>query len=184
MTPWATGRAGRSGPAGPITRINGDTERLTSYTGSSEYGSVGYDAVGNVIQDATGSYGYSPFNQMQVATSASGAQTQYAYDGDGLRARASGTAGDGLRYFIRGLGGQLLAEYDDPPGDGGDVVREYVYLNGQLLASREGPTTFGAGAPQAITIDTPGDGARAPEPFWIRGWSRPLTWPRPWRVDP
>jgi RHS repeat-associated protein len=150
--------------------INGDTERMTSYTGSSEYGSVGYDAVGNVLQDATGSYGYSPFNQMKVTTSASGAQTQYAYDGDGMRARASGTAGDGLRYFIRGLGGQLLAEYDDPPGDG-DVLREYVYLNGQLLASREGPATFGEGAPEAMNIDVPGENATVSQPFWMMGWA-------------
>ena len=106
-------------------------QRLTGITGSPETATLTYNAVGNLENDGVGSYLYSPFNLMASST-VNSVTTSYGYDGDNQRKRKQGP--DGVRYYIHGPGGQLLAEYRETPS-GPELVREYVYLGSKLIAS-------------------------------------------------
>ncbi len=108
-----------------------DTQRLMSITGAPETATLSYDAVGNLTGDATGSYAYTAFNLMKTATVGAALST-YGYDGENQRKQKD--APDGVRYYIHGPGGQILAEYRETAG-GVELVREDIYLGSKLLAS-------------------------------------------------
>ncbi len=108
------------------------TQRLTHVSGSGpESGNYGYDNAGDLTSDPSGTYTYSIFNMLASAT-VGGQTTTYEYDADNQRVVKA--AADGTHYYVHGPGGQLLVEYLEASPDP-VVVREYVYLGSQLLAS-------------------------------------------------
>ncbi len=125
-----------------------DTQRLVSISGSPEAATLTYDAVGNLKTDGTGTYSYTAFNLMATATIA-GATTSYGYDGDNQRKRKE--TPDGVRYFIHGPGGQIIAEYRETAG-GPALVREYIYLGTKLLASSSRETPPAGGRVTAVAV--------------------------------
>ncbi len=115
--------------------IEPDTQRLTAIAGGVEAGAYTYDAVGNLTSGPYGDqvFTHNTFDMMRSAQLGAGApKNVYGYDGDNLRAIKS--SDDGVFYYVHGPGSQVLAEYDASSGEP-ELVREYMYLGGKLLAS-------------------------------------------------
>jgi RHS repeat-associated protein len=92
-----------------------------------------YDGAGNMTSNANTAQGYTydPENRINVA----GGFT-YAYDKSGNRVKkANGTSGTLYWYMLPGI----VAETDLS----GNLQSEYIFLGGQLVARRDGPTGAG-----------------------------------------
>jgi len=77
-------------------------------------------------------YDYSAFNQINRALLEGVEQASYQYNA--LRQRVSKTLSDGsVTQYVYGLDGLLLAELDGL----NNVIKEYIYLSGKLLAVRD-----------------------------------------------
>jgi len=98
-------------------------------------GSVGVtdvwlDATGNTLNLGNRTYTYTPHHRLKTATENATLTAGFRYNGLGQRTRKTDeTTGTG-RYFLYGSQGELLAGIDQ----NGNVLKEYIYLNGQLLA--------------------------------------------------
>ncbi|MGE0102696.1 MAG: RHS repeat-associated core domain-containing protein [Blastocatellales bacterium] len=88
-----------------------------------------YDTAGNIIQDALtgGTMTYDAENRLLTATNGGGGS--YTYDGEGRRVKRV-TAGQ-TWWYVYGINGELLAEYQS--GAPTIVRKEYGYRGGQLL---------------------------------------------------
>lgn len=97
------------------------------------------DAAGNITQDASRSYVIDVAGR--IASVSDGVTTlgSYTYDGNNLRTQKV-TAIENTHY-VYGAGGMLYGEYDAL----GNVVREYVYLNGEPLVQVD------SGTPETIS---------------------------------
>ena len=89
-----------------------------------------YDANGNLKTGPNASYDYTPENLLSAATVV-GQTTTYDYDADGARARKVSPAG--TSYFLRGAGGELLTESQDP-GTASSKTRDYIYAGSRLIS--------------------------------------------------
>ncbi|MCG7923068.1 MAG: RHS domain-containing protein [Candidatus Thiodiazotropha lotti] len=107
-----------------------DTHRLEEILGTTT-DSRQYDAAGNIISSLLGSYTYDDQNRM-VVFSKTGTAASYGYNGKGERIRK--TVDGVVTRFRFGPSGALLGEYDLA----GQVIREYVYLEGQPVAQLQG----------------------------------------------
>jgi hypothetical protein len=127
--------------------------QLSQLTGGAS-GSFSYDNAGSLIADPSGAtYTYSQLNALKTST-LGGQTTTYSYGGEGGRAMKTGP--DGVPHlYVRGPGGQLLAEYTQ---SGSDVIlqREYVYAGGQLLASMAASTVTPPPLSVTVLAPTPG----------------------------
>ncbi len=110
-------------------------DRLTGYNyepNSNRLRSVGadnytLDGDGNTLAKGAWRYGYTAHNRLKSATLEGETKAQYSYNGLGQRSQKSSEAD--FRQYRYSTSGQLLSE-----GDGmGNSLREYIYLNGQLL---------------------------------------------------
>ena len=114
----------QGGKAGQSSDIN------YTYTGNRRNG-FSYDLSGNLTNDLGQTFTYDATGQQAMAAYG-GYFLQQSYDGDGLRVKKNenGTT----TYYLRSsvLGGQVVAEMNSS----GVLGREYVYLDGQLLALR------------------------------------------------
>lgn len=127
------------------------TNRLASSSGA-EPDSFLYDANGNLTTQAQGSYTYTPDHLLATAT-ISGITTSYNYDGDNARKHKVDSGIN--RYYIHGLGGQVLGEYTDSCTSGIRSVRDYVYLGSRLLATVRSTATLGV-APTGFVAENVG----------------------------
>jgi YD repeat-containing protein len=119
-----------------------------------------YDNNGNLLSRTgpNATFTYSPENRIESGTTATAAFA-YLYDGDGWRVRK--TVEDVTSYYVRGVRGELLTEFDkvDMPSH---LARDYVYAGSRLLASvlsTAGSATtncIGAVSPNAITFPATG----------------------------
>ncbi len=96
-----------------------------------------YDQTGNMDTDRSGNrvFTYNAAGRLAQVDDLSGTLGQYTYDANGQRSQKS--TAFGTTQFIYGAGGRLLGEYDAS----GDIIREYVYLNGEPLAQINGGAT-------------------------------------------
>jgi len=104
--------------------------RLTQVTGAHNL-SLSYDALGNITQAIRG-FDTKTFQYSDAGTLIGvndGTIASYSYDGR-LRRIKKVVAGSTVTKFIPGDDGRILTEY----GETGGWDRDYVYLNGQLLA--------------------------------------------------
>ncbi|TOA99927.1 type IV secretion protein Rhs [Vibrio parahaemolyticus] len=128
-----------------------NSNRLTKTSiGSITYS---YDANGNTIGRGTDVFAYDAFNRLTEAT-VNGETSIYHYNSAHQRVRKSAGGVDVL--YVYGLDGELLAEVDAGTGQ---TQREYVWLDGQLVAYLVDGTVYHVhndhlGTPQALTDET------------------------------
>ena len=128
-----------------------NSNRLTKTSiGSITYS---YDANGNTIGRGTDVFVYDAFNRLTEAT-VNGETSIYHYNIAHQRVRKSAGGVDVL--YVYGLDGELLAEVDAGTGQ---TQREYVWLDGQLVAYLVDGTVYHVhndhlGTPQALTDET------------------------------
>jgi YD repeat-containing protein len=123
----------RTAKAGPAVTYSYDptTKRLNSVSGNvqiPEVGSYGYDAVGNLTTDPSGSYTYTPFNMLETAT-VGGTTATYRYSGENQRAVR--VLPQRIDFFYHGLSEYAL----DAGATEARWVRDYLFLGGRLVGS-------------------------------------------------
>ncbi len=89
---------------------------------------ISYDAAGNIITDLQRSYTIDAAGRVQDVSISSAIAGSYVYNANNQR--TSKAVNGSKTHYIYGLGGQLYGEYDAS----GNLIREYVYLNGEPLA--------------------------------------------------
>src|SRR5262245_46313229 len=99
--------------------------------GSNRINGLGYDEAGNVTADPMtgGTMTYDAENHMLTAVKGV-VSSSYIYDADGKRVKR--IVGGRETWYVYGIGGELLAEYE-ANASGYSLQKEYGYRNGQLL---------------------------------------------------
>jgi YD repeat-containing protein len=110
---------------------DGNTQKLTSVSGTRRNQSYEYDGYGNIKNN--GRYQF-VFDDAQNMVSAIGAQTiSNVYDGNNIRAKEDRNGE--VIYFYYGKAADLMGEYNAQ----GEMVKEYIYLSSQKVAEITGP---------------------------------------------
>ncbi|MCP4041950.1 MAG: RHS repeat protein, partial [Gammaproteobacteria bacterium] len=146
-------------PVGNRTKVirNGDIDdytivpasnRLQAVTGANPE-SYGYDDAGNITTKGALSLDYNQQNRLITVTEGSGQIATYSYNGKGERVKK--IAGDGTTYYHYSRTGQLIAE----TGDSGNILKEYIYLEGSLIALIAPPATSPPATTLTVSADTP-----------------------------
>jgi len=147
------------------------TQRLTSFTAGDVTTTYGYSPTGQVTSATKGAqvdtFEYTREGMLQTARVGSGTDG-YTYDSDGLRTRA--VDGTTTRYYVHGLGSQVLNEYAEQQGVNTWQVA-YLYLGTRLLgAIRATAPPAGMGR---LTVSVSGSGTgwvtSSPTAFNCRG---------------
>jgi RHS repeat-associated protein len=114
-----------------VTKCSAENLTLTALV-NNQLSGYGYDAAGNMTSDPTDGVtaSYDAENRIASATRG-GVTTSYVYDADGNRVEKSG-GGSGTLYWYMTPG--IVAE-SDPAGN---LQSEYVFLNGERVARRDG----------------------------------------------
>lgn len=89
-----------------------------------------YDNNGNLATGPNAIYTYTPDNMLESATLV-GSLSTYAYDAD--RWRIKTVTSTGTSYFLRGPGGELLTEVQNP-GTPSVAMKDYIYAGDRLVA--------------------------------------------------
>ncbi len=120
------------------------------------------DNNGNMLSQGLWTYAYNPHNRLVDAAENTTLKASFRYNGLGQRfAKTDETAAQG-KYVLYGRNGERLVEADNS----GNVLLEYLYLNGQLLAvyapddDRDGVTNRQAALSGTVpqNPDSDGDG--------------------------
>ncbi len=90
--------------------------------------SLTYDSAGNLTSYGTSDYTWNAAGQLEEVEISSSTVGEYTYDSQNRRVKK--VAGANTTYYVYGMGGLLYGEYDAS----GDLIREYVYLNGEPIA--------------------------------------------------
>jgi RHS repeat-associated protein len=114
-----------------------DSNRLLQLTGGVTR-SFAYDAAGNTTDDGRFSFAYGDNNRLTTVSQVGSPIATYAYNARGERVKK--TAGGVTTLFTYDTSGHLLAESDAA----GNPLKEYVYLDGLLIALIA-PETGGGG---------------------------------------
>jgi len=125
-----------TGIPGQSFSVDTNTNRLGVPSGS--YGSMQYDANGNLTYDTysgNGTRNYDAENRMVSATNNGGQTSIYTYDADGHRVRRNSFNSE--TWQVYGMDGELEAEYAANTSTS-SPQKEYGYRNGQLLVSASG----------------------------------------------
>ncbi len=88
------------------------------------------DNNGNTLNQATWTYTFTPHNRLQTATESATLKASFAYNGLGQRMNKTDEITTIGQYTLYGPNGERLVDSDD----NGNILTEYLYLNGQLLA--------------------------------------------------
>ncbi len=91
---------------------------------------VQLDANGNTLNQGNWTYTFTPHNRLQTATEAATLKASFDYNGLGQRINKTDEASTTGQYTLYGTTGERLVDSDDD----GNILTEYLYLNGQLLA--------------------------------------------------
>jgi RHS repeat-associated protein len=116
-----------------LTKVSGGTTTTTVPSGSNKISAVGsnsytYDAAGDITGDGTNTYTWNDEGELSEVKVGGSAVGDYTYNY--LRQRTEKVAGSNTTQYVYGAGGLLYGEYDSS----GNLIREYVYLNGAPLA--------------------------------------------------
>lgn len=101
-----------------------DSSRLSAINATP----ISYDAAGNIITDVQRSYTIDAAGRVQDVSISGAVAGSYSYNANNQR--TGKTVNGSTTHYVYGLGGQLSGEYDSS----GNLIREYVYLNGEPLA--------------------------------------------------
>ena len=128
--------------------------RLVQAGGAGGTSAFTYDAAGRMKTETGASYDYTSYDLLRTAT-VGNTQASFAYDATLSRVTHSGATG--VTYTVRGIGGLVLAEYEDA-GATPAPVREYVYVGGRPIASIGRPAS--AAAPTiSVALTSPAAGS-------------------------
>lgn len=132
------------------------SERLTTVTGVGA-DSFTYDANGNTRTANGASYTYAPTNLMETAT-VGGLVTAYHYDADDLRKHRTGFGN--TKYWVHGLGNQIMSEFEEPCAGQLVGVRDHIYAGNRLVAEleRTAVTTVGFTVPSSSVAESVASG--------------------------
>jgi RHS repeat-associated protein len=126
------------------------SHRLQAISGAAPQ-NLSYDAVGNTTQKGNLQLSYNAANRLSQAQNGS-LQAQYTYNGQGQRVRK--TVGGHTTHYHYDQAGQLIAESDAS----GATTQEYVYLDGERLATLIPGKTVSATSQGQIYGDSQADG--------------------------
>ncbi len=114
----------------PLNSYNypSSSSRLSSISGSS----ISTDAAGNITQDVSRSYVINAAGHVEGITIGGSLAATYTYDANNQRVKK--VIAPDVTHYVYGAGGLLYGEYDAA----GNVIREYVYLNGEPIAQIDG----------------------------------------------
>lgn len=127
-----------------LTKVSGGTTTTTVPSTSNKISAVGsnsytYDAAGDITGDGTNAYTWNDEGELSEVKVGGSAVGDYTYNYE--RQRTEKVAGSNTTQFIYAAGGLLYGEYDSS----GNLIREYVYLNGAPLAQ------IAAGSTETLT---------------------------------
>jgi len=116
-----------------LTRVEGSTVTTTVPSSSNKISDVGsdsytYDSSGNITDDDTREYFWDDAGRLEEVKISSSTVGEYTYNA--FNQRTIKLASSVTTHYVYGAGGLLYGEYDSS----GDMIREYVYLNGEPLA--------------------------------------------------
>jgi len=116
-----------------LTRVEGSTVTTTVPSSSNKISAVGsdsytYDASGNITDDDTREYFWDDVGRLEEVKISSVTVGEYTYNA--FNQRTIKLASSVTTHYVYGAGGLLYGEYDSS----GNLIREYVYLNGEPLA--------------------------------------------------
>jgi YD repeat-containing protein len=139
--PWGAGAIGYDfrgnitsqslGAFGLTYAYDSMTQRLLSVSGSKSY-TLSYDVYGNVTGNGATTFGYDDASNLRCAQCGGAGEILFDYDGTNQRVRLQ--KGGAETFFVYGHGGLLL--WEETPGAS---LKEYVYLGGKQVATREQP---------------------------------------------
>ena len=130
------------------------------------------DDNGNTLNKGSWTFDYTAHNRLRASYDDGSLTATYAYNGLGQRIAKLRPDGRG-RHFLYGSNGELLAESDAE----GNLLSEYIYLNGQLLAIYQ-PDEDSDGLSNAeedaqgtngANVDSDGDGLRNLDEWYLTG---------------
>jgi|GEM_PF-3295486 len=111
---------------------NGQTSSFAIDSGSNRLQGVLYDLAGNLVNDGTQWYGYDALNMLRQQSGFREGEA-YIYTADDERIGTDENIS--IRWTIRDFGGNVLREFDGLVDSDWSFVKDYVYRDGQLLAS-------------------------------------------------
>ena len=106
-----------------------------------------YDSAGNVTYDARSGvgygYAYNAANRMESMSLSGVVQAEYDYNALGQQVIRNLTQAGQIIHSIHDLDGNRIAEYDyDSVAGTSSLIREYVWMNGQVVAVIEGGAIY------------------------------------------
>lgn len=147
--PWGNGRYDYHPDGDRIRKIRGGTvtygysaNRMSSATGSS----YSYNSDGDMTRSSNLYFDYSPFHRLWRVRKNGQTLATLGYDGNGNRIYKK--AGSKVEIFLRGPDNTILADLDGS----GSSKREYIFLNGKLMAKVGRPDRSGIVAPWLILL--------------------------------
>ncbi|HKS80569.1 MAG TPA: RHS repeat-associated core domain-containing protein [Candidatus Acidoferrales bacterium] len=96
-----------------------------------------YDSAGNMTGDTLYTYSFDAENHLTQASGMTGGPWNYQYDGNGMRVEKSTSTTNGTLYW-RAVTGETIAESDLTGSTTNSAYMEYIFFNGERIASRNG----------------------------------------------
>ncbi len=114
--------------------VDSGTTALTYAPNSNRLATLGatnvlLDANGNTLNQGNWTYTFNPHNRLQTATQATTLNASFAYNGLGQRIAKTNEITSTGTHVLYGQNGERRVETDET----GNILVEYIYLNGQLL---------------------------------------------------
>jgi len=95
-----------------------------------------YSPAGDLLSAPNETYAYTPQGMLETL-GVYNTTTTYSYDAED--ARIMKVVGANATYYLRGLTGELLTEWQNPGGS--NEIRDYIYAGGRLIAAIGRPVT-------------------------------------------
>ncbi len=108
-------------------------------TAQNQFAGWSYDAAGNLLNDGAHNYQFDPEGRIKcldAGANCASPAASYVYSVEGRRVKRTAS---GTTTWYAHDGGSALSEFSNPAQGSGTWRKDYIYLNGQLLAT-ESPT--------------------------------------------
>jgi RHS repeat-associated protein len=147
---WGQGFGASGSPEdrwGNLTQISSTqcTSGMLSVTASSSTNQLAisgvtgpYDPSGNMVNDGNFTYTFDANNNLIQAAGTPSGTWNYAYDGNGFRVEKSNSSGGTLYWRLKS--GETIAETDLTGSTTNSNYREYIFLAGHRIATRDAVT--------------------------------------------
>ncbi len=148
--PWGAGRFDYYADGDRYRKVKGITttsygfssNRMSAATGST----YSYNNDGDMTRAGSVYFDYTPFHWMWRVRANNSTLASFGYDANGNRVYKK--VGSNTEIFLRGPDGNILADLDGS----GRSKREYIYLNGKMVAKVGQPDRSGSVAPWLLLL--------------------------------